>query len=217
MKFKAAIFDLDGTLLDTIEDIKETMNQVLKSKNHKQFSLHQYKYFVGKGVDNLIMRVIDEAGINPIEFDSIKEGYYDIYKDQSKINTKAYVGITALMKNLKEKNVSLNVLSNKPHGQTIDVIEHYFGLETFDYVYGKKSEFLPKPDPNSLLDLISKLNLKKSEIIYIGDTETDIHTAKNAGVFSVGVLWGFRTEDELINAGADVIISNPEDLIKFIE
>jgi phosphoglycolate phosphatase len=216
MKYKAAIFDLDGTLLDTIEDIKETMNKVLEAKGYQNFTLHQYKYFVGKGVDNLIKQVIAAGNIDPNEFDSIKRGYYDIYKTQSKVHTKAYDGINELLKKLNDNDISINVLSNKPHVQTLDVIEHYFGKDVFDYVYGKKEEFMPKPNPDSLHDLIKNLGLNIDQVIYIGDTEIDILTAKNANVFSVGVLWGFRTEDELINAGANAIISKPEDLLKLM-
>ena len=216
MKFKAAIFDLDGTLLDTIEDIKETMNQVLKRHGYKEFTVEQYKYFVGKGVDNLIKQVMKEASIPEEKFSILKDGYYEIYEKQSKINTKIYQGITALIEKMKDMNISVNVLSNKPHIQTIDVIDHYFPQGTFTLVYGKKAEFLPKPDSASAFDLIENLNLKADEVIYIGDTETDILTAKNAGFYSVGVLWGFRKAQELINAGASVIVEKPEEILTLL-
>lgn len=216
MKFKAAIFDLDGTLLDTIEDIKETMNQVLKRHGYKEFNVEQYKYFVGKGVDNLIKQVMKEALIPENKFSLLKDGYYEIYEKQSKINTKIYQGITALIEKMKDMNISVNVLSNKPHIQTIDVIDHYFPKGTFTLVYGKKEEFLPKPDAASAFDLIENLNLKADEVIYIGDTETDILTAKNAGFYSVGVLWGFRKAQELINAGASIIVEKPEEILTLL-
>lgn len=213
MKFKAVIFDLDGTLLDTIEDIKITMNLSLRKFGYPEFSTEEYKYFVGKGVDNLIRQVIKAGNIDDTAFEKLKKSYYDIYHEQSKINTRAYAGIRELLDELKAKGISLNVLSNKPHSQTVDVIRHYFKEDIFDEVYGKKEEFSPKPNPESAWDLIEKLVLNKEDILYVGDTETDIFTAKNAGLFSVGVLWGFRKEEELIAAGADAIVKNPLEIL----
>ena len=117
MKFKAVIFDLDGTLLDTIEDIKITMNLSLRKFGYPEFSTEEYKYFVGKGVDNLIRQVIKAGNIDDTAFEKLKKSYYDIYHEQSKINTKAYAGIQELLDELKAKGISLNVLSNKPHSK----------------------------------------------------------------------------------------------------
>jgi len=217
MKYKAIILDLDGTLLDTILDITVTMNEALKRYNYPTFSVEDYKYFVGKGVDNLITRVIKAAEISETAFPDLKSAYYEIYKKQSKIHTKAYPGIKELIKKIKAKGLSVNVLSNKPHFQTVDVINHYFNPNTFTLVYGKKEEFLPKPDPASALDLIRKLKVDNEEVLYVGDTETDILTAKNAGFKAVGVLWGFRKETELVNAGADYIVSKPIEIIDLLE
>lgn len=216
MKYKAVIFDLDGTLLDTIEDIKITMNKALARYDYPQFSTEEYKYFVGKGVDNLIKQVIKAGRIDNRAFDNLKRDYYEIYQEQSIINTKIYDGINELILKLKEMNISVNVLSNKPHVQTIDVIHHYFEKGTFDLVYGKKEEFLPKPDASSALDLINSLNIKPEEVLYIGDTETDMLTAKNSGFYSVGVLWGFRKENELVQAGANKIVSHPLEIIDLL-
>lgn len=213
MKFKAVIFDLDGTLLDTIEDIKITMNKALAKYDYPQFSTEEYKYFVGKGVDNLIKQVIKAGNINENAFSELKKDYYEIYKEQSIINTKIYDGISELIRILKDKQISVNVLSNKPHIQTVAVIDYYFDKGTFDLVYGKKEEFLPKPDANSALDLVKNLKIKIDEVLYVGDTETDMLTAKNSGFFSVGVLWGFRKETELRNAGANVIVNHPLEIL----
>lgn len=216
MKFKAVIFDLDGTLLDTIEDIKITMNKALSRYNYPQFSTEEYKYFVGKGVDNLIRQVIKAGNIDEKAFDNLKKDYYEIYEKQSTVNTKIYEGINELINILKSRKISVNVLSNKPHGQTVDVINYYFETGTFDFVYGKKEEFLPKPDASSALDLVNNLAIKSEEVLYVGDTETDMLTAQNSGFFSVGVLWGFRKEDELINSGAKKIVSHPLEIIKLL-
>ena len=216
MKFKAVIFDLDGTLLDTIEDIKVTMNSALRRYNYPEFSVEEYKYFVGKGVDNLIREVMKTASIPSSAFKGLKEAYYEIYKHQATINTKLYEGMSSLLSELKTKNISLNVLSNKPHSQTVEVIKHYFGDKVFDFVYGKKEDFSPKPDPASALDLTKALGIQPEEVLYIGDTETDILTAKNAGFYSVGVLWGFRKEDELVRAGACEIVKHPLEILDLL-
>lgn len=214
MKYKAVIFDLDGTLLDTIEDIKETMNQVLRKYNYQEYSQEEYKYFVGKGVDNLIKQVMKSGNIEQEAFAKLKKGYYEVYVKQATVNTKIYEGINELLTELKQKGISLNVLSNKPHSQTKEVIKHYFGDNVFDLVYGKKEEFLPKPHPDSASDLIANLKLNPDEILYVGDTETDMFTAKNAKFYSIGVLWGFRKKSELVNAGADKIIENPLEILE---
>jgi phosphoglycolate phosphatase len=217
MKYKAVIFDLDGTLLDTILDITITMNEALKRYNYPTFTVEDYKYFVGKGVDNLIKQVIKAASLDEDAYLKLKTAYYEIYETQATINTKAYTNIPELVNELKKKGLSVNVLSNKPHSQTVDVINHYFGLASFTLVYGKKKEFPPKPNPESALDLIDKLGINSEEVLYIGDTETDIQTAKNAKFKSVGVLWGFRKAIELIDAGADYLVSDPLEIIKLIE
>lgn len=214
MRFKAVIFDLDGTLLDTIEDIKETMNQVLREYNYQEYSQEEYKYFVGKGVDNLIKEVMKSGNIEQEAFAKLKKGYYEVYIKQATVNTKIYDGISELLTELKQKGISLNVLSNKPHSQTIEVIKHYFDDNVFDLVYGKKEEFLPKPHPDSASDLVANLNLNPEEILYVGDTETDMFTAKNAKFYSIGVLWGFRKKEELVNAGADKIVENPTEILE---
>ncbi|MGD9761232.1 MAG: HAD family hydrolase [Candidatus Izemoplasmatales bacterium] len=216
MKFKAVIFDLDGTLLDTIEDIKITMNLALKRYNYPEFSVEEYKYFVGKGVDNLIREVMKTASIPVSAFKDLKVAYYEIYKEQATVNTKLYDGISDLLAELKKNNVSLNVLSNKPHHQTVEVIKHFFGEDVFDLVYGKKEDFSPKPDPASALDLTNALGIKPEDVLYVGDTETDILTAKNAGFYSVGVLWGFRKADELIRAGACKIVKHPLEILNLM-
>ncbi|MFA7076049.1 MAG: HAD family hydrolase [Candidatus Izemoplasmatales bacterium] len=216
MKYNTMIFDLDGTLLDTIKDIQETMNQVMRINGYPEYSVEEYKYFVGSGVDILIQRVMRTSKIPDNMFPILKEGYYEVYAKQSKINTKVYDGILDLINELKSENISVNVLSNKPHTQTLDVINYYFKAGTFDLIYGKKEEFSPKPDPSSAFDLISSLGVKPEEVIYVGDTEIDIQTSKNAGFLSVGVLWGFRKKEELLQAGSDVIVENPLDIMRLI-
>ncbi len=217
MKYKAVIFDLDGTLLDTIRDIQVTMNKVLDKYYFPQFSVEDYFYFVGDGVDKLIVRVIEAAKIDPGMFEVLKADYYQIYQEQSKIHTKIYPGIELLLEGLMDLGISINVLSNKPHIQTIDVIDYYFNSQIFTLVYGKKEEFLPKPANDSALDMIRLLGLSCDEVLYVGDTSVDILTARNSGFTSVGVLWGFRIEEELVSAGADYIVHNPLEILEIVK
>lgn len=215
--YKAVIFDLDGTLLDTISDIADSVNAALKSYGHKEYSENQYKYFVGKGIDELIKRIIEEGNINPNEFDRLKKGYIAEYAKRNSVKTKPYAGILDLLKQLKARGILTCILSNKPHFQTEEVVRKYFGNAKFDIVFGKLPEYPIKPDPQSAERIIELLNLRKEDILYVGDTDTDIHTARNAGLDSVGVLWGFRSEAELAEAGADYLISDPSAIIRIVE
>jgi phosphoglycolate phosphatase len=216
MKYKAVIFDLDGTLLDTISDISDSFNATLEKYKYPTFSEEEYKYFVGKGIDVLISRIIKRLKLNNSKFEQLKQGYIEEYALRHNTKTKLYFGIMELLQKLKEKQIIVSILSNKPHFQTIDVIAYYFKDYKFDLVYGKKPEFEIKPNPASAIDLISNLNVNAKEVLYIGDTNTDIQTAQNAGFDSVGVLWGFRKKQELIDAGADYIVKEPIDIYNII-
>jgi len=214
---KAVVFDLDGTLLDTIEDIGETCNIVLKELGHHPLDVKDYKIYVGKGVKHLVEKVFEHRQIDESSFNHFINRYYEVYQTQSSVFTKPYPGIMSLLDGLKNMEISINVLSNKPHGQVIDLMPKYFPKHDFDLVYGKKEEFSTKPHPGSLRHMIKKLGLKKTEILYVGDTKTDMETALNAGVQSVGVLWGFRDETELVQAKASYIIRKPKELIQIID
>jgi phosphoglycolate phosphatase len=216
MRYKAVIFDLDGTLLDTIADIADSLNAVLKAYGYKTFSVEDYKYFVGRGVNELIEQVMTKDYIPKEFFPQIKKRYYEEYNIRSSIKTKPYDGIMDLLKELNKKSVPICILSNKPHSQTMKVVDYYFGPIDFAYVYGKKAEFPIKPSPDSALDIIRRLELDKSDILYVGDTGTDMLTASNAGLDSVGVLWGFRKRKELEEGHAKYIVSHPKDIYQIV-
>ncbi|MDC7243083.1 MAG: HAD family hydrolase [Sphaerochaetaceae bacterium] len=217
MRFKGIIFDLDGTLLNTIEDIADSHNYALAKYNYKTYPVSRYKYFVGSGMDELIRRVMKEQNINEEHFFDLRAAYIEEYGKKQNSKTRPYPGIVSLLNQLTKAGYSVNILSNKPHFQTKPVVSNYFENVKFDLIYGKKPEFDIKPNPDSAWDLISKLKLKPNEILYVGDTATDILTAKNANFTSVGVLWGFRDEAELIEAGADYIVTKPSDIFQILE
>ncbi|XMB71823.1 HAD family hydrolase [Mycoplasmatota bacterium WC30] len=214
MLYKAVIFDLDGTLLDTISDIADSVNSALKKLNYQVFSEDEYKYFAGRGIDELIYAVMKKGKIESSEFANIKTGYIEEYANKHNSKTKLFPGIMELLEGLKENNISVNILSNKPHFQTKTVIEHYFKDFKLDQVFGKKPEFEIKPNPESALEMVKLLGLQTNDILYVGDTNTDIQTAKNANFDSIGVLWGFRDEKELIESGADFIVDKPKNILK---
>lgn len=216
MNYKAIIFDLDGTLLDTISDITDSFNAVLEKANYHTFREEDYKYFAGKGIDVLITSVIDKGELDPSFFNQLKLGYIEEYALRQNNKTKIFDGLMEVLVSLRKKGVSLNILSNKPHFQTVKVVNHYFPNFEFDQVYGKKPEFEIKPNPESAFDLIKNLNLHPKDILYIGDTNVDIQTAVNAKFKSVGVLWGFRPKEELVKAGADYIVSKPNDIYRIM-
>lgn len=214
---KAVIFDLDGTLLNTIEDIAYISNTVLENNGYDKLPEKNYNHYVGKGLDHLLKKIMEASNMPKYLFDDIKLEYYQIYNKNAHKNTKIYPGINELLTKLKQKNISINVLSNKQHQQTTEVINHFFDNDTFDIVYGKQDNIKAKPDPTLARKLIKKLKLKTSEILYVGDTLTDMRLALNAGLTSVGVLWGFRDEMELVNAKASYIVKEPLEILKLIE
>ncbi len=214
--YKAAIFDLDGTLLDTIKDIADSVNAVLSKLGYHEFSIDEFKYFVGKGVDEMISAVIKKGEIDPLLFHEIKSGYMEQYALRHSVNTKPYPGIIELLKNLMNLGTSLCILSNKPHFQTETVVEKYFKGIDFEIIFGKKPEFEIKPNPGSANEIVKQLGVEKEQVLYIGDTNTDIQTAKNAKLDSVGVLWGFRKRAELENEGACWIVQTPSEILKII-
>ncbi|MDA3932264.1 MAG: HAD family hydrolase [Tenericutes bacterium] len=214
---KAVIFDLDGTLLDTIEDIANTCNIVLEKRGYKTLPLKDYRQYVGKGVKHLIEKMMEASQIEKYLFDEIINDYFNVYKNESTKMTKIYPGMVPLLENLKEMGISLNVLSNKPHNQVKDLMPTYFEDNLFNIVYGKHDNLPAKPNPTLIRKMIKELKVKSTEILYVGDTKTDMETALNAGLASVGVLWGFRDEPELVQAKASYIVSSPNEIAKIIK
>ncbi len=213
MMFKAVIFDLDGTLLNTIDDLADSSNYVLAAKGYPVFTSEQYKKFVGNGAA-ILMKRIHPAGTSQEELDEALaqfQVYYNAHKD---IKTAPYPGIPELLARLKAREFRLCVLSNKPHEISTQIIRHYFGDETFDIIMGKSSDFPVKPDPASCHYLIDRLGADKSEVLYVGDSNVDMQTARNAGLVKCGVCWGFRSEDELKAEGADYLAHSADDIFE---
>ncbi len=211
---KTVIFDLDGTLLDSIYDIALCMNEVLTSLKLDTYKIDEYKYFVGSGMDVLI----DNALKNSIELkDEATKRFKELYEFNLHKNTKPYDGIYELLDELVKLDCNLAVLSNKPDFMTKEYVKTLFKDYPFLEVHGQKEQQAKKPDPIQALNIASKLKINPSEIFFVGDTKVDMQTAKSANMKAIGVLWGFRDEKELRDFGADFIVSNPLEILKIIK
>lgn len=207
-----AIFDLDGTLLNTIEDIAISLNKSLKNYNLPTHSLEKVLQMVGNGVDLLIQRAV-----NPYHeyFEKVKQYYLDDYNKNCGNNTKPYNGINELITFLKINNIKIAVLSNKPHKDTITVMDKYFP-NLFDYVIGKKDCNRIKPYSDGIIEIMNYFNIKNNNnILYIGDSEVDVQTGKNALLKTVAVTWGFRTREILQDA--DYIVDETSQIMDIIK
>ena len=216
--YKFAIFDLDGTLADTIKTISYFANNALIKYNLKPYSEDEYKYMVGNGAKILIERMLkNQNAYSEKMWEDVYTYYNKTYDADFLYLTKPYDGIKELLLFLKENNIKIGALSNKPHYPTTMILESIFEKDTFDEKYGQRENYPIKPDPAVILDILKKHNVKPEECLYIGDTKTDMQTGKNAGAFTIGVLWGFRDEKELLENGADFIAKTPDDIAEFLK
>ena len=214
---KAVIFDLDGTLSDSIASIKYCGDKALEAFGIGPFSEQQYKYFVGDGAANLIRRALAAGGDTEfVHFQEAYTLYRDIFRENCMYQVKPYEGILELIAGLKERGIKIAVLSNKPHVETVNVIETLFGEGCFDSIQGQKENVAIKPSPEGVFQIMEMLELAAGEVLYLGDTATDMKTGKSAGAFTVGALWGFRDRAELEEGGADVIIEHPLQVLELL-
>lgn len=209
MKYEAVIFDLDGTLVDSLADIGDSMNRALRENGLKEHPIVDYRFMVGDGVRILAQRAVKEK---PAAFEQVFREYCAYYKNASRVKTKPYPGIMELLEGLVDQGLKICVFSNKPHKDTIAVVEHFFPKLAFAAVQGQVEGVPVKPDPQGALHIASKLNLVPAQCLYCGDTDVDVRCAKNAGMVSVGVTWGFRPREEL--AEADYLVDTPQDILK---
>ncbi|UCG53057.1 MAG: HAD-IA family hydrolase [Candidatus Latescibacterota bacterium] len=216
MTFKAVMFDLDGTLLDTLEDIADSANRVLKRHGYPTRSNDDYRYFVGDGVRMLVRRLlpVDARSDNVIE--SMHDEFREEYGRNWKTKTKPYDGVPEMLDGLVARQLRLAVLSNKPDDFTKQCVEELLPAWTFDIVMGYHDRLPPKPDPAGALQIADRLGIKPGEFLYLGDTSIDMKTATAAGMKPVGVLWGIRGFDELKGSGARSIIEKPGDVFTLL-
>ena len=212
---KTVIFDLDGTLLDSIEDIASSMNKVLESLQLPTHKIEDYKHFVGGGVDILVENDLNNQS-KEIK-DEVTKRFKIEYDGKLHSKTLPYDGIYELLDELKKLDINLAVLSNKPHEFTVSYVNHFFKNYNFKEIHGQKKDVPKKPDPKAALDIVKCLDSSCENTYFIGDTKIDMQTAKSANMTAIGVLWGFRDEKELRDFGADFIVSNPLEILKILQ
>jgi len=212
---KGVIFDLDGTLIDSLEDIAINSNIMLKTLGYPTHQLDNYKHFVGDGAKILVQNALPQD-ISPDKLDEALELFIKLYEKKLHKNTKLYDGVAELLLELTTLEIKLAILSNKPHKYTNIYVDTLIKNIPFVDVVGQKEKVAKKPDPIAAFDIASKFKLETHNIYFVGDTATDMKTAKNANMIAIGVAWGFRSVEELVENGADHIINHPLDLLKIV-
>lgn len=216
-RFQAILFDLDGTLLDTLADIANATNAALIRLGFPTHPRDAYRYFLGGGMDYLVRRAIPE-GFNDTEtLKKCHEAIIDEYRSRWAQNTRPYPGIAELLAELDKRGIVKAVLSNKPDDFTKRTVEKLLSDSHFDIIRGAKPEVPLKPDPTSATQIAAELDLPAGRFIYLGDSDTDMQTARAAGMFGAGALWGFRTAEELSAYGAQVLLKAPQEVLNLLD
>jgi phosphoglycolate phosphatase len=216
MSFKAVMFDLDGTLLDTLEDIADSANRVLTRRGYPAHSNDDYRYFVGDGVKMLVRRLLPEDARSDDIIEIMHQEFREEYGRNWKTKTKPYKGVPDMLDGLVERGLRLSVLSNKPDDFTKQCVNELLSEWTFEIVMGHHDRLPPKPDPAGAFQIADRLGIKPEEFLYLGDSSIDMETATAAGMYPVGVLWGFRSFDELKSSGARATIEKPQDVFTLL-
>ena len=216
MKFKGVIFDLDGTLVNSLEDIADAMNSVLQELNYPTHGYEDYQYFIGSGLRNLVSKSLPATHNDEKHIDSCYHLMIEKYSENCTLKTEPYEGIIDLLDHLISHNIKLSVFSNKSDELTKEITTALFP-NYFNPIVGLTTESLKKPNPFKAIEISKNLGLKPEEIIFIGDSGIDMQTATNANMLAVGVLWGYRPKEELISNGAKHVLSNPLDLIQILQ
>lgn len=212
---KLAIFDLDGTLLNTITDLGASTNFALTEMGYPEHPLSAYNYMVGNGVRKLMERAQPDA--SPETIDELLMHFRAHYDEHCTDTTKPYPGIPELLAELSGKGLRLAVATNKYQAAAEKIISHFFHDVEFDAVFGQISDRPVKPDPSVVFAILNRIPTAKKDVLYVGDSAVDMETARRACVESVGVTWGFRPVSELRKACADHVVSKPSEILKFLE
>jgi phosphoglycolate phosphatase len=213
---KAVLFDLDGTLADTIEDLAGAVNRMLARRGLPEHEIELFKLMVGEGFRNLVTRALPERLRSEDYVESARAEASADYAERCLVRTRPYPGVPELLTELAARGVARAVISNKPDALTKKVVAGLFPAGGFALVRGELPEFPRKPDPSSALDLCARLGAAPGETLYLGDSGVDMKTAKAAGFLALGALWGFRSEAELREAGADALLARPLDLLEYV-
>jgi len=217
MPYEAILFDLDGTLLNTLDGIGNTVNRILASRGFPIHAIDAYRYFVGEGLTLLISRALPEDQRDPMTVQACVEAYRENYNRTFSAVTKPYPGVPAMLDALTARGLKLAILSNKPHRLTMKSVIELLPNWTFEVILGQRAEVPRKPDPAGAYEIAERLGIPPAHFLYLGDTAVDMQTAIAAGMFPIGVLWGFRSAEELQVGGAQALIEHPLDSLKFLD
>jgi phosphoglycolate phosphatase len=217
IEFHAILFDLDGTLLDSLADIAGAANAALRRLGLATHPIDQYRRFVGDGAGCLAQRVLGEAGRDEKILERCRQAIAEEYQTCWADHTRPYPGVPELLAELKARGVPMAVLSNKPHEATMMVVESFFPSNPFRVVRGARPGVPIKPDPTAALQIAADLHVEPQRFIYLGDTDTDMKTAVAAGMFAAGAIWGFRTAEELSATGARTLLETPAEIVPLLD
>jgi len=209
------IFDLDGTLVDTIEDIAYSMNNALADLGISPCSVDDYRRYIGQGLETLVQQVLPEGMRDTATIERCVAGMRREYTQHWARASRPYDGIPELISALNQRNIRLSVLSNKRHDFTRKIVERFFGIDKFEMVIGV-GELPAKPDPTGAMHIAQTMAVAPNEFLYIGDSEVDMETALNAGMYPLGVTWGFRTPEQLLASGAKQLVQIPKEILEII-
>lgn len=213
--YQIAIFDLDGTLVNSIADLGSSANHLLESRGMPVHPIDAYYHFVGNGVHKLCERCLP-ANTPAAEVEQFFADFNAYYSQHCLDETVPYTGIPKVLEQLKAAGVHLAVASNKTQPFVETIVKHYFGTSCFDQILGSSDSRPKKPSPEIITQILKNAGIQADQAVMIGDSNVDIQTAKNAGIASIGCIWGFRGKEELMQAGADELAEKPEDLLKFM-
>lgn len=215
--YKAVIFDLDGTLVNSLEDLANSVNKGLSAVGLPVHSVEEYRYFVGNGRDKLIERAIGNVALDEKEKETVRRVYDEDYAVHSNDNTCEYEGCTQLLEQLSKMGIKTAVLTNKPQEFVAPILNKIYPNHTFTLAWGNSNRFKTKPNPDALLAMLDEMGVSKDECLYVGDSDVDVFTANNAGVDMIGACWGFRGKDELIRAGAKMTAEKPLEITEILK
>lgn len=214
MKYELIVFDMDGTILDTLEDLKNSMNHTLKLHNMPQRSLDEIRSFVGNGIRKLIERAVVNGTLEE-KIDEIQKDFMAHYEVHCADFTKPYDGVISLIRELRNRGYKTAVVSNKVDDAVKDLCVQYFP-NLFDLAIGERPEIAKKPAPDMVHLALEQLQVSKEKAVYVGDSDVDVATARNSNLDMIAVDWGFRTREFLVSQGAELIVSKPEEVLELV-
>ena len=213
--YKVCIFDLDGTIADTVESIAHVGNQTLRAFGLPEIPVKDYNFYAGDGADVQVKRMLAAVpGGDKVDYEEVRTQYRKWFAENPFYHVKPYDGILELLEGLKAQGIKIAVLSNKPHGAAVEVVHKIFGQDMFHKIQGQTSEIPRKPSPIGALAVVKEFGALPQECLYCGDTNTDMDTGKAAGMFTIGVTWGFRPRTELEEHHADKIVDQPSEILE---